>query len=353
MPRVRGEAISIFRSGTVIPAHPLVLDSPRRLDERRMRALTRYYLAAGAGGLAVAVHTTQFEIRDPKHDLLEPVLELVSSEMCARAPHAVRIAGICGRTEQALTEASLATKHGYDIGLLSLAAFRDASNEVLIEHCRAVAEAIPVMGFYLQPAVGGRALDAEFWRDFANIEGVVGIKIAPFSRYGTLDVLRGVASSARASQIALYTGNDDHILLDLLAPVRITLDSGETVELTIVGGLLGQWAMWTRRAVELLEAIHRRTARHEPPTGELLALAGQLTEANQAIFDVRNGFRGCIPGIHEVLRRQGLLEGHAYLDESLDLSPGQAEEIESVCRRYPHLADDEFVKENLHEWIEP
>jgi hypothetical protein len=347
---LRPSAGDMLRRGTVIPAHPLALDAGRCLDDRRMRALTRYYLAAGAGGLAAAVHTTQFEIRDPKHALLKPVLTLVVEEMAARRPDAVRIAGICGRTSQAVAEASLARDLGYDIGLVSLAAFARDNNESMIEHCRAVAEILPIMGFYLQPAVGGRSLDTAFWRSFSLIEGVVAIKVAPFNRYATRDVLRGVAESGRASEIALYTGNDDHILLDLLVPHEIEAQSG-TVRLRFVGGLLGQWAVWTRAAVRHLEQAQDADAQAGLPAVELLAIADQMTEANQAIFDVPNGFQGCIPGIHEVLYRAGLLPGTWCLDPDLGLSPGQAQAIDRIVRAYPHLTDDEFVKEHLDEWL--
>lgn len=351
MTDMRRIASDILQSGTVIPAHPLVLDASKRLDERRMRALSRYYLDAGAGGLAVGVHTTQFEIRDPTHGLLEPVLELVAEEMKTRKPDAVRIAGICGRTDQALSEAACAKAYDYDVGLVSLSAYPNADNGTLIEHCRKLSEVIPIMGFYLQPAVGGRLLDVDFWNAFADLEGVVGIKVAPFSRYGTMDVLRGLASSHRSHEVALYTGNDDHIVLDLLTPFHVATPGGAPIELRFVGGLLGHWAVWTHQAVSLAERIAQQHADRRLPDKDLLVMAGQITEANQAIFDVDHGFRGCIPGIHEILRRQGLLEGHWYLDPSLGLSPGQAEGIDRICQQYPHLTDDAFVKEHLHDWI--
>lgn len=349
MNALRAKAREILIHGTVIPAHPLALTPQRTMDERRMRALTRYYLDAGAGGLAVAVHTTQFEIRDPGHALLEPVLAVVGEEMRQRNPDALRIAGICGRTPQAVDEAQLARKHGYDIGLLSLAALPAAPNEELLDHCRAVANQIPIMGFYLQPAVGGRLLDVGFWRDLCAIENLVGIKIAPFDRYRTLDVFRGAAESGRAGEIALYTGNDDHILLDLLTPFDPGPEFGG--ELRIVGGLLGQWAVWTHTAAVLLDEVREIRENDAWPGRDLLLRANQLTEANQAIFDVEHGFRGCIPGIHEVLRRVGLLKGRWCLDPRLDLSPGQDQAIERVCRKYPHLTDDAYVEEHLDVWL--
>lgn len=329
-----------LRSGLVIPAHPLALDSQRRLDERRQRALTRYYLAAGAGGVAVGVHTTQFAIRDPKHGLLKPVLELAAEETRDRG--IVKVAGICGKRNQAVSEAEFAASLGYDVALLSLAELKHESIAELLQHARAIASIIPVMGFYLQPAVGGRLLPYAFWRQFVEIENVVAIKIAPFNRYQTIDVVRALAESGRAHEVALYTGNDDNILPDLLMP----FDFGGQ-QIRIVGGLLGQWATWTRTAVSQLQMV--KTMSH--PASELLALGTQVTDANAAVFDAANQFRGCIPGIHEVLRRQGLLAGRWCLDPQEDLSPGQLEEIERVCGSYPHLQDDAFVREHLDDWL--
>ena len=322
-----------LREGVVIPAHPLALTANRKLDEQRQRGLTRYYLAAGSGGVAVGVHTTQFEIRE--HGLLAPVLQLAAEEM--RGTDAIRIAGIVGKTAQAVKEAELAAGLGYHAGLLSLSALASASAPELLEHARAVASVIPLFGFYLQPAVGGRVLPYEFWRAFAEMENVVAIKIAPFNRYQTLDVVRAVAESGRAGEIALYTGNDDNILLDLLTPFRF----GETT-VRIVGGLLGHWAVWTRRAVELLECVKKGTALEDS-----LTRAIEITDCNAAFFDAANGFRGCIAGIHEVLRRQGLLAGRWCLNPDEDLSPGQMEEIDRVYRAYPHLNDDDFVRSKL------
>jgi dihydrodipicolinate synthase/N-acetylneuraminate lyase len=328
-----------LRRGVVIPAHPLALDANRKLDERRQRALTRYYVASGAGGVAVGVHTTQFEIRDPRVGLYQPVLALAMEEL--RATDAIRIAGIVGATAQAVKEAELAARSGYHAGLLSLAALRQASVAELIEHARAVASVIPVFGFYLQPAVGGRVLPYDFWRRFAEIENVVAIKIAPFNRYQTLDVVRAVAESGRADEIALYTGNDDTIVMDLLTPFRF---GGRTAR--IAGGLLGHWAVWTRRAVELLERIH-----NDPERSGWLTMAAEVTDSNAAFFDTANQFAGCIAGLHEVLRRQGLLAGRWCLNPAEDLSPGQMEEIDRVYAAYPHLNDDDFVRQNLDTWL--
>lgn len=334
-----------LREGLVIPAHPLALTRRRHLDERRQRALTRYYLAAGAGGLAVGVHTTQFAIREPKHGLLRPVLELAAET----ARETVLIAGVCGQTPQAVREASLARELGYHAGLLSLGALSQASESELIAHCRRVAREIPLVGFYLQPAAGGRLLPRSFWRRFAEIPNAIAIKIAPFNRYQTLDVVRAVAEAGRAKDISLYTGNDDHILLDLLTEFVIPTAHGEQ-RLRIVGGLLGQWACWTRCAVALLERCKALRSARRIPT-EMLTLAEQLTEANAALFDAAHHFAGCIAGIHEVLRRQGLLAGTFCLDPREHMSPGQSSEISRVCRVHPHLTDDEFVGAHLDEWL--
>ncbi|HIG55391.1 MAG TPA: dihydrodipicolinate synthase family protein [Candidatus Latescibacteria bacterium] len=337
--------------GLVIPAHPLALDKNRKLDERRQRALSRYYLAAGAGGLAVGVHTTQFEIRDENVGLFRPVLELAAEVMQNEAPPGcVRIAGAVGPTAQAVAEAALAKELGYHAVLLSLAAFKEADDDALIEHCKQVAEVMPVVGFYLQPAVGGRVLGYAFWRRFVEIENVVAIKVAPFNRYQTIDVLRAVARAGRAGEIALYTGNDDNIVLDLLTP-HVFSRGGETVELRFVGGLLGHWAAWTKPAVELLEECRRINAVAGEIPREMLQRAIEVTDANAALFDAANGFEGCIAGIHEVLRRQGLLQGVWCLNEAECLSPGQAAEIDRVYAAYPHLNDDAFVAAHRDDWL--
>lgn len=328
--------------GLVIPAHPLALTAERKLDEQRQAGLTKYYCAAGAGGLAVGVHTTQFAIRDAKAGLFEPVLRLA----CATARdfetrnnrRLVKIAGICGPTSQAVYEAEFACETGYDIGLLSLAALNTAAKQELIAHCRRVAEVIPLFGFYLQPAVGGRVLDYDFWRAFLEIENVAAIKVAPFNRYHTLDVVRALADSGRHNEVALYTGNDDNIVADLLTEFRV---SG--ISLQFVGGLLGHWAVWTKRAVELLAAIRECKRNGGQNAFALLARAAEITDANAVLFDARNNFAGCIAGLHEVLRRQGLLAGRWCLDPHEDLSPGQMEEIDRIYACYPHLNDDAFV----------
>ena len=336
----------VLQEGVVIPAHPLCLDCERRLDERRQRAVSRYYLDAGAGGLAIGVHTTQFAIRDPKVALLEPVLQLGIEELRSHEGIALGIAGICGETPQAVSEANLARELGYDAGLLSLAAMpANASIDALMEHCRAVAEIIPVIGFYLQPAVGGRVLPLTFWRAFAEIENVVAIKIAPFNRYQTLDVVRAVCEVGR-DDLALYTGNDDNIVLDLHTPFRF---AGK--ERRIVGGLLGHWAVWTRQAVRLRTYLDAIVRDNLPIDADPLALSIAVTDCNAAFFDAANGFAGCIAGLHEVLRRQGLLEGIWCLDPDEGLSPGQREEIDRVYAAYPNLNDDAFVAENRDRWL--
>ena len=335
-------------AGQVIPAHPLALTAARKFDERHQRALTRYYLAAGAGGIAVGVHTTQFGIRDPAHDLLEPVLalasETVAAELAARPRPFARIAGVIGRTSQAVREAELAANLGYDAVLLSLGAWQEDTDEGMLAHCRAVAEVLPLFGFYLQPAVGGRVLSYDFWRRFVEISAVVAIKIAPFNRYQTLDVVRAVAD-ARRDDVALYTGNDDNIVIDLLSRFRF---SGS--ERRIVGGLLGQWAVWTRSAVVMLNSIRRLQAEVAiDPAWLRTAIA--LTDVNAALFDAAHSFAGCIPGIHEVLRRQGLLQGRWCLDPAETLSRGQQEEIDRVLAAYPDLNDDAFVAEHRDMWL--
>jgi dihydrodipicolinate synthase/N-acetylneuraminate lyase len=340
-----------LRVGQVIPAHPLALTAHRTLDERRQRALTRYYMAAGAGGIAVGVHTTQFAIRDPRHGLYRPVLELAAetgrADRGAGEDPLILVAGAVGDTRQAVAEAEIAASLGYHLVLLSLGALRDASEHELIRHCRTVADVLPLFGFYLQPAVGGRALGYSFWRAFAEIPNAWAVKIAPFDRYRTLDVVRAVSDAGR-DDLALYTGNDDSILVDLLTPFPAGSAGGVT-ERHIVGGLLGQWAVWTRTAVHQLARV--RAARSAALDPRWLRESAALTDANGAIFDAAHDFAGCIPGIHEVLRRQGLLEGTWCLDPEETLSSGQAEEIDRVSRAYPALRDDEFVRERLDGWM--
>ena len=337
----------------MIPAHPLVLTAERRLDERRQRALTRYYVDAGAGGLAVGVHTTQFGIRDPRVGLFEPVLRLAAEEMDradrSRGELLVRIGGICGKTTQAVREAQLLSELGYGAGLLSLAALKDADDAALLAHSRTVAEILPIIGFYLQPAVGGRTLSHAFWRRFAEIDNVVAVKIAPFNRYQTLDVIRAVAESGR--DISFYTGNDDNIVNDLITPYAFHVD-GKIVERRVVGGLLGHWAVWTRSAVDLLQRCHAASAQDSVPL-DLLRTGVEITDCNAAFFDAAHNFAGCIAGLHEVLRRQGILEGIWCLDPQETLSCGQCAEIDRVYAAYPHLNDDAFVRERRDQWLTP
>lgn len=346
---------AILDQGVVIPAQPLALTSARKLDERRQRALSRYYIDAGVGGIAVGVHTTQFAIRDPKVGLFEPVLLLAAEEL-ARAEDQgkgpfVRIGGICGPTAQAVKEAALLRDLEYDAGLLSLAAMAEADVDALIDHCRAVGQIMPLVGFYLQPSVGGRVLPYEFWRRFAEIEAVVAIKVAPFNRYQTLDVIRAVVEAGR-TDIALYTGNDDNIVADLTTPYRLA-QGKEIVERRFAGGLLGHWSVWTCRAVELLARCQEESKRPEGVSHDLLARGIAVTDSNAAFFDAANKFSGCIAGLHEVLRRQGLLEGLWCLDPEEGLSPGQLEEIDRVYAQYPELNDDEFVAAHRDEWLKP
>ena len=334
--------------GVVIPAHPLALDAKRRLDAERQRALSRYYIDAGAGGLAVGVHTTQFAIRDA--GLYEPVLQLAAETADAWTDRPlVRIAGLVGRTEQALAEADIALGLGYHAGMVSLAAFASASEDERLEHCARLAERIPLVGFYLQPAVGGVVLGPSFWRRLAALENVVAIKVAPFNRYRTLDVVRGVVEAGAEDRVTLYTGNDDHILLDLVTPWRL-MRGADAVTVRIKGGLLGHWSVWVKRAVETLDRAHA-AAEAGAIDPDFLALDAQITDCNAALFDVANDFRGCIAGCHEVLRRQGLMRGIWCLDPEEGLSPGQAAEIDRVSAAYPHLTDDDFVRANLARWL--
>ncbi|MBK6334893.1 MAG: dihydrodipicolinate synthase family protein [Betaproteobacteria bacterium] len=349
---IPAEALAVLRRGAVIPAHLLALDAKRRLDRKRQRALARYYLDAGAGGLAVGVHSTQFAIREV--GLYEPVLELAIQAAGEWTPLGGRrplfmIAGVAGRTAQALREAAIAQRLGYHAALLSLAAMKGAAEDALIDHCREVAAVMPLVGFYLQPAVGGVELPVGFWRRFAAIDNVVAIKMAPFNRYRTLDVIHGVVEAAAEGRIALYTGNDDHIVLDLVTPFVVRRGDAD-VTVRIRGGLLGHWSVWTRRAVELLQRV--RIANEQGTVdAALLALDSRVTDCNAAFFDVANGFRGCIAGCHEVLRRQGLFEGIWCLDPTEGLSPGQAGEIDRVYAAYPDLNDDDFVREHRTRWF--
>ncbi|QNL49287.1 dihydrodipicolinate synthase family protein [Olivibacter sp. SDN3] len=334
--------------GTVIPAHPLALDADRKLDEKRQRQLTAYYLATGAGGIAIGVHSTQFAIRDPKINLYERVLELAADEIGLKVVDALflKVAGICGTTTQALKEAAIARKYGYDLGLVSLAGLNSLSEQELIEHIKRIAEVIPIFGFYLQPSVGGRILSYDFWLKFAEIRNVHAIKVASFNRYQTLDVVRAVCHSSRPQDIALYTGNDDNIVADLLTSYTFPI-MGKNITKQFVGGLLGHWAVWTQKAVELLQEVKQCKTNGYQNVAQLLTKGTQITDMNAAIFDPAHDFHGCIPGIHEVLRKQGLLKGRWCLDVSENLSEGQLAEIDRVCKAYPQLTDDAFVEKFL------
>jgi dihydrodipicolinate synthetase family protein len=340
--------LDTLRHGTVIPAHPLALTAERRFDARRQRALTRYYVDAGVGGLAVGVHTTQFEIRAA--GLFEPVLAAAIEAAKSWTDRSlVMIAGVCGGTEQAVKEARTAVGLGYHAGLLSLAALADTKSDKILDHCKRIAEEIPLVGFYLQPAVGGIHLDEEFWRRFCAIDNVVAVKVAPFNRYRTLDVVRGVVGARAEDRVTLYTGNDDHIVLDLVTPFTVMRD-GKPVIVRFRGGLLGHWSVWTAAAIRLLALLHEAVAAGAIPP-ETLALDSRVTDCNAAFFDVANDFRGCIAGCHEVLRRQGLLKGTWCLNPEERLSPGQMQEIDRVCREHADLSDDAFVAANLDRWL--
>lgn len=337
-----------LHDGTVLPAHPLALTSERRLDEERQRALTRYYLDAGAGGLAVGVHTTQFAIRE--HGLYEPVLRLAAetAEEWSELTPAL-VAGVTGRTEQSVQEATIARGLGYHAALVNVAAYAGASDSDVLAHCSAVAAVMPVIGFSLLPAVGGFHLSYDFWRQFATIDNVIAIKMAPFNRYRTLDIIRAVVDAGRESDIALYTGNDDHIVLDLIAPFVMSR-GGREVTVHVQGGLLGHWSVWTCRAVELFGRIKDVQQAAEIPA-ELLGLDSVVTQCNGAVYDALHDFKGAVPGCLEVLRRQGLLEGTWCLDPTENLGPGQAEEIGRVYRDFPDQNDDDFVRANLERWL--
>lgn len=340
--------ITAFQEGIVIPAQPLALNSARQFDPVRQRALSRYYMDAGAGGLAVGVHTTQFAIRDV--GLYAPVLETASEAVenwCDTTKF--MIAGVAGKTDQAIQEAKTAKSLGYQSVLVSMAALNDSEEADLIDHCTAISKIIPIIGFYLQKAVGGRYLSRQFWKSFAEIDNVIGIKMAPFNRYATLDVIRGVVEAKAEKRITLYTGNDDHIVLDLISTHQI-LRGDETVTMQIAGGLLGHWSVWTSSAVRTLELCKKAKANNSI-SAELMSLDSAVTDCNAVVFDVVNNFEGVIAGCHEILRRQGLLEGRWCLDEAEDLGPGQNAEIDRIYREYPQMNDDAFIAKNLHRWL--
>ncbi|WP_345238941.1 dihydrodipicolinate synthase family protein [Pontibacillus salipaludis] len=348
--RIDKEKWKLLHEGTVIPAHPLALTKTKELDERRQRALTRYYMESGAGGIAVGVHTTQFEIREPEINLYETVLRLAAEEVnhaSLKKPF-LKIAGICGPTNQALAEAKLAKELSYDIGLVSMGGL-DLTEEEHLIRMKEIATIMPVFGFYLQPSVGGRTFSYEFWEQFAEIEGLCAVKMAPFNRYQTLDVVRAVCNSSRVDEIALYTGNDDNIVIDLLTSYQFTVNE-KTVTKPIVGGLLGHWAVWTSKAVQLLEEIKKIREKEMLPSS-ILTTATHVTDSNAALFDASHHYKGCIAGINEVLRRQGLLSENTCLSDQDRLSPGQSEEINRIYEQYPHLNDDYFVNENLEKWL--
>lgn len=348
------QVLSAVRKGAVIPAQPLALDANRKFVPKYQRALCRYYIDAGVGGIAVGVHSTQFEIRNPDIGLFEPVLARTSQaidEWCVKTGRGIlKISGVCGQTRQARYEAEFALKNGYDACLLSLSALKDSTIAEMLVHCRAIAGIMPVIGFYLQPSVGGRILPYEFWREFMEIDNILAVKMAPFNRYQTLDVVRALAESGRENEITLYTGNDDNIVMDLLTEYKIQTAAGQK-RIRIKGGLLGHWCVWTQKAVELLEEIHAIIASGKTIQAEMLSRNIEVTDCNAAFFDPANYFAGCIPGIHEVLHRQGLLPGIWCLNPKEGLSPGQSEEIDRVYRSYPHLNDDSFVKDGLDKWL--
>ena len=350
---MRESALSALHKGTVIPAIPLALDESRKFDEARQRTLIRYYLDSGVGGVAIAVHTTQFEIRKPEHDLYETVCSVVVDEVNSYEEKTgktiIKVGGVCGKIPQAVKETEILKKLGFDIVLLSPGGLADLTEDEMVERTLVVSEIMPVFGFYLQPAVGGRLLSLEYWKRIADIPNLMAIKCAPFNRYQTFDLIRGVAMSERREQIALYTGNDDTIIIDLLSNYVINVN-GKTVNKRFVGGLLGHWAVWTKKVVEMFDRITAHPV-GEPVPYDLIELANKVTDANAAFFDAANGYAGCIAGLHEVLKRQGIFKGIWCLNPEETLSPGQSDEIDRVYAAYPELNDDEFVKENLSKWL--
>ncbi len=354
LPFPSNEIMTILKKGCVIPASPLALDENKKIDEKYQRAIYRYYADAGAGGIAVGVHTTQFEIREPQYNLFKTILKFASDEISGlekqHCRELIKIAGICGRTVQAVREAEYAVKCGYDIGLLSLGAMKNCSDDELINHCIEISKIIPLFGFYLQSAVGGSKLSFNFWKRFCEIENVVGIKMAPFNRYQTLDVVRALAFSGREEEITLYTGNDDNIIIDLLTPFKIRVNDKEK-QLRIKGGLLGQWAVWTKKAVEMLSDVHKSISSSDTISIEWLTKNAALTDANSVVFDVVNNFKGCIAGINEVLRRNGLMRFSHCLSPDEKLSDGQSNELDRINRDYQWLKDDDFIKKNIEKWL--
>ncbi|MDU1892420.1 MAG: dihydrodipicolinate synthase family protein [Dysgonomonas sp.] len=349
---IDSDLLQIFRKGTVIPATPLALTESRTVDEKYQKALVRYHIDCGVGGIAIGVHSTQFEIRE--HGLFEGLLSLVSKEIDSwsefRGKKILKVAGVCGKTEQALREASFALSAGYHAALVSLSALKESSLDELITHCTKVAEIMPIIGFYMQTSVGGINLPYEFWKEFAAIPNVLGIKIAPFDRYKTFDVVRAICDAGKEEDIALYTGNDDNIVADLLSEYKVETSAG-TKNIRIKGGLLGHWCVWTKKAVDLLNEIHSITDSEKDIPQDLLTRAIQITDSNAAFFDSKNRFAGCIPGLHEVLFRQGLMTNILCLNSEEVLSEGQKEEISRVYKAYPHLNDDDFVRSNLSIWL--
>jgi len=342
------EVYKILKEGTVIPAHPLALKKNRKLDEKRQKALTKYYILSGAGGIAVGVHTTQFEIHNEKIGLYSPVLEISMEALKEEKviDKVVKISGIYGDRKHALKEAKISSDYGYDAALVSLSKIKDKRENYLIDFLKEISEIIPVFGFYLQSAVGGRFLSYKFWCKFFEIENIAGVKIAPFNRYFTIDVIRAIIDTGREKEIPLYTGNDDNIIFDLITPFRFN-----NKEVRISGGLLGHWAFWTKKSVEIFNEVKEIVNNKKPIPPHILTLAAEITDADGAIFDAKNNFAGCIPGINEVLRRSGLLEGNWCLKPDEKLSRGQKEEIDRIYEMYPHLRDDEFIKENYERFF--
>lgn len=355
LPMPSKEVSALIKEGIAIPASPLALTKDKEMDVQSLKAIYRYYIDAGAKGIAVGVHSTQFEIRDPEFNLFRPLLKLAIDEMKAiekkKNMTIVKVGGVCGKTAQALEESKYLAELGYDAALLSLAALNEETEDEIIEHCRKVAANMPIIGFYLQTSIGGRMLPYSFWKKFAQIENVIAIKVASFNRYQTIDVVRAVLDSGNEDRITLYTGNDDNIINDLMTPYQVKVN-GELKTVHFQGGLLGQFCVWTKKAVEVLEEIKKIRTSSDTIKAQWLTKNVEYTDANGAVFDVVNRFAGCISGINEVLRQQGLMKYSHCLCEHEQLSPGQLDELNRVRKAYPWLIDDDFVKEHLEEWLD-
>jgi hypothetical protein len=337
-----------LRDGVVIPAHPLALDDEGAVDLRAQRALTRYYLAAGVHGVAVGVHTTQFELHEDRGLLTEVWrLAATTADESGRAP--VLVAGLTGDTADAVVEGQIAVEAGYEVALLCPWGMADVTEAAMVERARAVGEVLPTIGFYLQESVGGRRLGRDYWRRLFDLESVVAVKTAPFDRYRTNDVVQALLEHDRWDEVAVLTGNDDNIVHDLITPYRRQV-CGQEREVRATGGLLGQWAVGARAAVDVVARVAQAMASGAVPTS-ILRSAAEFVDVNAAVFDVDHDFAGCVAGVNEVLRQQGLVPTVRCLGKRDILSPGQAEQIAQVRERYPNVLDEEFVATHRDDWL--